>query len=65
MNHLAKKRAELPKTTIIDNRKLSTSHQRLAEILQEGMAVLDVGCGTGAITRGIAETVGEKGGNRY
>ncbi|WP_347835590.1 methyltransferase domain-containing protein [Gracilibacillus sp. JCM 18860] len=53
---------ELPKTTIIDNRKLSTSHQRLAEILQEGMAVLDVGCGTGAITRGgIAETVGEKG----
>lgn len=61
MNNLAKKRAELPKTTIIDNRKLSTSHQRLAEILQEGMAVLDVGCGTGAITRGIAETVGEKG----
>ena len=38
-------------------RSLATSHRRLAGLLKPGMAVLDVGCGSGAITRGIAEAV--------
>ena len=33
----------------------------LANLLQPGMRVLDVGCGTGAITAGIAEAVGRAG----
>lgn len=48
-------------TNILNARTLEKSHQRLAEILTEGMTVLDIGCGTGAITRGIVEKVGVTG----
>ncbi|PKG22692.1 ubiquinone biosynthesis methyltransferase UbiE [Niallia nealsonii] len=60
---MARNRAELSGklTNVLDSRTLANSHQRLAEILTEGMAILDVGCGTGAITRGIAEVVGPNG----
>jgi ubiquinone/menaquinone biosynthesis C-methylase UbiE len=56
-------RARMPRGTenILDTRTLSTSHRRLAQLLEPGMMVLDVGCGTGAITRGVAEIVGEQG----
>lgn len=46
---------------ILDARTLATAHRRLAEGLRPGLAVLDVGCGTGAITRGIAEAVAPGG----
>src|SRR5690625_699340 len=59
----ARKRAELSgkATQVLASRTLSSSHKRLAKILTEGITVLDIGCGTGAITRGIAEVVGQKG----
>ncbi len=46
---------------ILSRRTLECDHTRLAELLRPGMAVLDVGCGTGAITAGIARAVGPTG----
>ncbi len=40
---------------VLNKRTLSSSHRRLGELLQPGMRVLDVGCGTGAITKGMFE----------
>ncbi|SFL39754.1 Methyltransferase domain-containing protein [Gracilibacillus orientalis] len=60
-NSKAKQRATLNNSSVIDARSLSQSHKRLAELLEPGMTVLDVGCGTGAITSGIAEAVGANG----
>lgn len=48
-------------TGVLNSRTLEASHPRLARLLEKGMAVLDVGCGTGAITRGIASVVGPQG----
>lgn len=60
---MARKRAELSgkATHVLDARTLASSHKRLAELLTEGLTVLDVGCGTGAITYGIAKMVGATG----
>lgn len=65
MSHLktARDRADMPAgtDTILDRRSLSDSHRRLAPLLLPGLRVLDVGCGTGAITGDVADIVGDDG----
>ncbi len=46
---------------IFDNRSLEVDYRTLKPFLEEGMRVLDVGCGTGAISKDIAKVVGPKG----
>jgi ubiquinone/menaquinone biosynthesis C-methylase UbiE len=60
---LACRRARMPEgsSAILDTRTLATANRRLAMLLRPGLSVLDIGCGTGAITRGIAEAVGREG----
>ncbi|MFK3938062.1 methyltransferase domain-containing protein [Alkalihalobacillus sp. NPDC078783] len=62
-NHIADQRASIygNQSNILDRRTLYTAHKQLAKRLEPGMTVLDIGCGTGAITRDIAKAVGEKG----
>src|SRR4051794_36311318 len=46
---------------VLNRRTLQHDHRRLAELIQPGMSVLDVGCGPGAITAGIAKMTGPSG----
>jgi ubiquinone/menaquinone biosynthesis C-methylase UbiE len=48
-------------TKIFDNRSLDIDYRTLKPILKKGMSVLDVGCGTGAISKDVAEIVGPTG----
>ncbi len=48
-------------TKIFDNRTLEVDYRNLKPILKKGMIVLDVGCGTGAISKDIAKAVGQNG----
>lgn len=63
MDSLSRNRAHMPEgtNTILNQRTLQASNRRLAELLKPGMHVLDTGCGSGAITKGIAERVGPDG----
>ncbi|MBD1392495.1 methyltransferase domain-containing protein [Mucilaginibacter glaciei] len=46
---------------LFDERSLTADYATLAPLLQQGWAVLDVGCGTGAISKDIANRVGPAG----
>jgi len=63
MTNEATERAKMPEGTsvILDNRNLQKDYSTLISTLKSGMRVLDVGCGTGAISKGIAEIVGKNG----
>jgi SAM-dependent methyltransferase len=60
---VAAHRAQMPAGTerFLDARTLAGAHRRLAELLRPGLDVLDVGCGSGAITEGIARAVAPGG----
>ena len=59
----AEKRAEMPSgaNTVLDRRTLEKDNANLLEVLKMGLSVLDVGCGSGSITRGIVDYVGPEG----
>ncbi|MFI2857636.1 class I SAM-dependent methyltransferase [Paenibacillus sp. JSM ZJ436] len=63
MNQQALNRAKMPQSTnrILNSRSIHHSNKRLSELVKPGMHILDVGCGSGAITYGIAELVGPGG----
>lgn len=46
---------------IFDNRSLETDYPTVIPLLRSGLHVLDLGCGTGAISNGIAKRVGPSG----
>ena len=48
-------------TKIFDNRSLKIDYRTLEPILEKGMSVLDVGCGTGSISKDIAKIIGDSG----
>lgn len=48
-------------TKIFDDRSLANDYKNLKSILKPRMKVLDVGCGTGSISKDIANIVGENG----
>ncbi|RYZ37827.1 MAG: class I SAM-dependent methyltransferase, partial [Sphingobacteriales bacterium] len=62
-NQTAINRAEMPKAAnpILDRRTVENANRNLLKHLKPGLSVLDVGCGSGAITRGMAERVGPQG----
>jgi ubiquinone/menaquinone biosynthesis C-methylase UbiE len=63
MSSNAYARAEMPSGTakVLDERTLTGSNANLLEVLKPGQKVLDVGCGSGAITRDIIDRVGPAG----
>ena len=54
-------RDEQEANKIFDDRSLTNDYRHLTSILKPGMKVLDVGCGTGSISKDIATIVGENG----
>ena len=54
-------RNEQSATKIFDNRSLQVDYRTLEPILKKGMSILDVGCGTGSISKDVANIVGDKG----
>ena len=48
-------------TKIFDERTVEVDYRTIVSLLRPGMHVLDVGCGTGSISNGIAKYVGDNG----
>ena len=46
---------------IFDNRSLKVDYRTLQPMLIKGMSVLDIGCGTGSISKDVANAVGHAG----
>ena len=63
MSTNAWQRAEMPSgaVAVLDERTLTNSNANLLTVVKPGQKVLDVGCGAGAITRGIVDLVGVSG----
>lgn len=59
----ASKRATMPKgaNAVLDRRTIYNANKNLLLLVKPGHYVLDVGCGSGTITKGISELVGEDG----
>jgi ubiquinone/menaquinone biosynthesis C-methylase UbiE len=59
----SQQRAVMPSgaNAVLDRRSVQNDYKSLLAIVKEGMRVLDVGCGSGAITKGMAELVGANG----
>lgn len=59
----APKRAAMPEgaAPILEYRSLEKDYATLLPLIKPGMRVLDVGCGPGAISKGIAKLVGSNG----
>ncbi len=55
-------RAEMPQgaNKVLDRRNIENSYSSLLELLKDGRSVLDVGCGSGAITADIAQRISGK-----
>ena len=55
-------RAEMPQgaNKVLDRRNIENSYSSLLELLKDGLSVLDVGCGSGAITADIARRTNGK-----
>jgi ubiquinone/menaquinone biosynthesis C-methylase UbiE len=60
---ISQQRAAMPSgaNKVLDRRSLENDYKSLLSVLKEGMRVLDVGCGSGAITKGMVEHVGSNG----
>ena len=59
----ARERAKMPQGSapILESRTLQKDYRTLVPVLKEGLNVLDIGCGTGSISKGIAEALGKSG----
>lgn len=62
-DQVAVERAKMPAAPnpVLERRTVDNANQNLLKFLAPGIRVLDVGCGSGAITRSIAEKVGPTG----
>ena len=62
MNQTLQARAEMPQgaNKVLDRRNIENSYSSLLGLLTSEMSVLDVGCGSGAITADIAQRVSGK-----
>ena len=60
---VATERAAMPAgaNKILDERTITDDNRNLLNLLKKGMNVLDVGCGSGAITKDIATIIGPEG----